>query len=190
MNTELHAILELLSMLLLEPRTGVLVAALVAAAWADVKSRRIPNELVFGGMAVALAYGAIAPAGNLPGALAGLAVGLALLLPFHLLRAMGAGDVKLMAMAGAFLGFPDALFAVLATFLAGGAMAVAVALRNGSLRRMLANLSLMVLGAAGGGGMRPTTADAKSSAGSLPYGVAIAGGTIGFIVLRQLGFLG
>ena len=189
MNTELQAILELLSMLVLDPRTGVLTAALVAAAWADVRSRRIPNELVFGGMAIAIAYSAIAPAGNLPGALAGLAAGLSLLLPFYLLRAMGAGDVKLMAMAGAFLGFPDALFAVLATFLAGGAMSVVFALRNGSLRRMLANLSLMVLGAAGGGGMRLTTADAKSSAGALPYGVAIAGGTIGFLVLRQLGFI-
>ena len=55
--------------------------------------------------------------------LAGLALGLLLLLPLYLLGACGAGDVKLMAMTGAFLGPQDALGAILMTFLAGGLLA-------------------------------------------------------------------
>lgn len=192
MTSELLAIFELLAMLVTDPRTGVPIVALVIAAWSDVKTGRIPNELVFSGMAVALIYYALNPVRDtgLLWSLQGLGAGLALLLPFYLLRIMGAGDVKLMAMTGAFLGFPDTLWALLATFVAGGVLSIVFALRNGSLRRLVANLARMAHGAALGGGLRATAADSRMSVGTLPYGVAIAGGTIGYLVLRQLGFIG
>lgn len=192
MNPEFQAVLDLLAMLVTDPRTGVLIAALLVAAWSDIKTGRIPNELVFSGMAVALAYYALNPVRDtgLLWSLQGLGAGLALLLPFYLMRILGAGDVKLMAMTGAFLGFPDTLWALLATFVAGGVLSIVFALRSGSLRRLFANLTLMAQGAALGGGLRATTADAHASVGTLPYGVAIAGGTIGYLVLRQLGFIG
>jgi prepilin peptidase CpaA len=103
---------------------------------------------------------------------------------------MGAGDVKLMAMTGAFLGLHDTLWALLATFVAGGVLSIVFALRSHSLRRLFGNLALLAQGAALGGGLRANTADTRASVGTLPYGVAIAGGTIGYLVLRQLGFLG
>lgn len=189
---ELRSFFELLGMLVTDPRTGVPIVALVIAAWSDVKTGRIPNELVFSGMAVALIYYALNPVRDtgLLWSLQGLGAGLALLLPFYLLRIMGAGDVKLMAMTGAFLGFPDTLWALLATFVAGGVLSIVFALRSGSLRRLFANLALMAQGAALGGGLRATAADSRMSVGTLPYGVAIAGGTIGYLVLRQLGFIG
>lgn len=193
-NTEFQAVLELLAMLVTDPRTGVLIVALLLAAWSDVKTGRIPNELVFSGMAVALAYYALNPVRDtgLLWSLQGLGAGLVLLLPFYLMRIMGAGDVKLMAMTGAFLGFPDTLWALLATFVAGGVLAIVFALRSGSLRRLFANVALMAQGTALGGGLGGTAiaADSRLSVGTLPYGVAIAGGTIGYLVLRQLGFIG
>src|SRR5438067_2136362 len=79
------------------PSHALLAAVLVAAVVTDVRSRRIPNKLVLCGITVALVVHAIAlstgtpsPAGRAWWApLAGLAAGFALLLPLHLVRAMG-----------------------------------------------------------------------------------------------------
>lgn len=192
MNAEFKAMLELLSMLVTDPRTGVLIGLLSAAAWSDCRTGRIPNALVFGGTFLGLAYNTAVPplpGGALPaliGAIAGMACGLVLMLPFYLLRAMGAGDVKLMGMCGAFLGIPATFWAVLATFLAGGLMSLAYLIRKGALRRALRNL--VALGSAATYWQAPAL-DAKTSAGMLPYGVAIAVGTVAYMVLRQLGMV-
>ncbi len=187
MNSELHAIIDLLAMLVLDPRTGLLMAALVLAAWYDVRTSRIPNQLVYSGAAVAVLYNALSPihGAGLLWSLAGLCIGLALLLPFYLLRAMGAGDVKLMAMAGAFLGYPDALHAGLASLLAGGVLSLILAARNGLLGSLTGNLLALARGRLDGLRVGASAA----SAGTLPYGVAIAAGTIGYLVARQLGFI-
>ena len=70
------------------------------------------------------------------------------MLPLYLLRAMGAGDVKLMAMVGVFVGPLGALSVALLTFVAGGVLALAVAARNGALGRLFWNLKAMLLGSA------------------------------------------
>lgn len=180
MSSEFAALLELLQMLALSPRTGVLIALLLIAAASDVRTGRIPNWLVFGGALYAIACNALFPGyphdAGVVFALEGLGIGLAALLPLYLLRAMGAGDVKLMAMASAFLGPWGAVAAVLGTLLAGGVLALAFALRAGQLARMLVNV--------GGLELR-----ADASAGRMPYGVAIAAGTIGYLLLAQLGYL-
>lgn len=188
MDTEFKAVIDLLSMLILDPRTGLLIGLLLGAAWMDWRTGRIPNRLVLVGTALGLASnmmveptgaGGIVPAGLW--ALSGAACGLALMLPFYLLRVMGAGDVKLMAMTGAFLGMPGALWAVLSTFLAGGALALAYLAWKGELRRVLLDLGRIT-------GNAPATRSG-ASAGTLPYGLAIAGGTIGYLVLHQLGLV-
>ena len=124
---------------------AMLAALLAAALWHDLRTRRIPNQLVLWGTLAGLALNSFMPSGSglfdpsfgglgLPQALAGAAAGLALLLPMYLLRALGAGDVKLMAMCGAFLG-PDAVLeAALLTFLCGGVLALAAALAGQRLR--------------------------------------------------------
>jgi prepilin peptidase CpaA len=196
MSPEFIAAVELAKMLVLDPRIGVLIALLIVAALIDVKSNRIPNWLVLGGTAFAVLYNGLFPVFERESgwllAIEGLGVGLGMLLPFYLLRAMGAGDVKLMAMAGAFLGPWHAFIAVLATFLAGGALAIIFLLANGSLRRTLLNIYMMSRGAAldVAGGSRPILAlDASASAGKLPYGVAIAMGTIAYLILKHFGIL-
>lgn len=183
---------------------AVLAAFLLAAGWCDMRRQRIPNTLVFSGAFVAVLLHTALPAGEgflaaLPGglgflgALAGLACGLLALLPLYLLRTMGAGDVKLLAMIGAFLGPVQIWGAMLATVLAGGVLALFVALRHGVLRRVLENLRLMLwvlmLRVGGMGAVLPEMS--PDTAAKLPYGVAIACGGIAYLLFhaRQSGLL-
>lgn len=172
---------------------------LVAAVWTDIRQRRISNALVLAGSIVGIACNTVLPEGNgfasaLPGALGfgeaagGFMAGLGLMVPLFLLRAMGAGDAKLVAMVGAFLGPHAVVRVVLATFLVGGLMALAVTLRNGSLRRLFCNLQTMLLAGFFKLALKemPTVDVAVVSAGKLPYAVAIAGGTMAWVLLRHL----
>jgi prepilin peptidase CpaA len=124
-------------------------------------------------------------------ALAGLGTGLALLLPLYALRIMGAGDVKLMAAVGAFLGLPDVLFAIVWSFIAGGVAAIAFALYHRSSRRMAANVAAIVqwMAFAAMAGVRPAPelAGRRASIGKLPYAVSIAAGTTGWLLARLAG---
>ena len=119
-------------------------------------------------------------------ALLGLAAGLALFMPLHLLRAVGAGDVKLLAMVGVWLGPWLLLGATLLTLLAGGLLAVVVMLATRSSRQVLGNVRTMLtttlIGVHAG---RLAALDAPTpSAVRLPYALAIAAGT-----LAQVGWL-
>lgn len=117
---------------------GALGLFLALAVGSDLRSHRVPNGLVAAGLAVALAIplagvlgAADGPSWRLAAAsvapwAAGLVLGGLLLLPGYALGGMAAGDVKLMAMAGAFLGPGLAAAAVLYACLVGGALALAV----------------------------------------------------------------
>lgn len=178
---------------------GLLSGLLITAAWHDVRSRRIPNAIVFTGMALALALHVFAPAGSgftsasFPGglgfwkSLAGLGVGLAAMLPLYFLRAAGAGDAKLMAMVGVFLGPMDALGAVLFTFVGGAVLACAFAVKRRVLGRMLHNVRLIVYDAAVklAGTGAPFFDPFVDSAVKIPYALAIGFGTAAWVVLRR-----
>ena len=192
----LHAALDLLGMLLLDPRRGVLLALLAAAIWSDLRRRRIPNRLVGAGLAYALAFNALHASHlsggvGLPQALAGMLLGFALTVPFYLMRGMAAGDVKLMAMCGAFLGPWDGLHAVLWSFIAGGVFVVGWSVARGRVVQLAHNVVQLLAGAALqlAAGRAPGAAVVPASVGSLPYGVAIAVGTAAFVVARQLGIV-
>lgn len=190
MTQEWSAGMEILSILLSDTRISLLFGLLFVAALIDVNSHRIPNLLVLAGAGAGILINTAFAAGlGLASAAGGIAVGLVLLLPFYLLRAMGAGDVKLMAMTGAFLGPWDTLGAVLGTFLAGGALAVLFVLKAGTARRMVHNLREMVMASffKAAMGSLPVLDAPTVSAGKLPYGLAIALGTAGFIVLHGFG---
>lgn len=105
----------------------LLLVILAIATWDDLLEHRIPNTVVVWGIALALSISGLA--GGFAGVLAalgGLAVGGALLLPFHLLGGMAAGDVKLMAAAGAFLGPGATVLAVFVALAAGAVLGLAV----------------------------------------------------------------
>lgn len=161
----------------------VTLLAIVAAS-TDITSRRIPNRLVAIGLAGALvAQCALhgVPAGALAW-LAGAATGLGLLLPFYLLRGMAAGDVKLMLAIGSWVGASMAFYIVLATFLAGGIGAIAFALLRGRMRQMCANVLTLIARRSTGAYAGATDGPVEvASVGALPYGVAIAAGTLGML---------
>lgn len=118
--------------------TALLVALLSWATVVDQRLRRIPNYLSLGGAAVGLLYSLIM--GGLPGlghSMLGLLVGLASLLPMYAAGAMGAGDVKLMAAAGSFMGPAETVDALVYTLMAGGALALITVLRADGLHSTL-----------------------------------------------------
>ena len=118
----------------------VLVVALIACV-TDVRSRRIPNVLTLGGAAAALVFHTVTAEGAGIGAVAiGWLVGTAVFLPFFLLGGMGAGDVKLMAAIGAWLGPAEAFAIAIYASLAGGVLAIGVALATGYLRTAIGNV--------------------------------------------------
>ncbi|SOZ99980.1 PREPILIN PEPTIDASE TRANSMEMBRANE PROTEIN [Cupriavidus taiwanensis] len=163
---------------------GPITICIVAIAAAiDLDRRRIPNWLTFGAWLAALPMQA-AIHGITPGSLAwlyGWLAGLAILLPFYLLRGMAAGDVKLMAAVGAWLGAGMVPKIALATWLIGGVWALALLLFTGQARATLARVGHMLLSIAVQHRAAPTQAEARTSAGSLPYGVAIAAGTLAML---------
>ena len=126
--------------------TAVLViGAGVAATVVDIRHRRVPNVLTMGLASVGLVLAMAGVTGvTVGGALGGLGLGLALLLPAHVFGATGAGDVKLLAAFGALLGPADVFNAFLRAAILGGVMALAVALWRGRLRETLYGTAMLV----------------------------------------------
>jgi prepilin peptidase CpaA len=120
------------------------IAVALMACVTDLRTRRIPNMLTFSAAVGALGYHAFGGWIGLAGSIGGLLLGLALFLPIYLLRGMGAGDVKLLAALGAWLGPASVAWVAIYAAIAGGIMAVAVALGAGYLRPMLANVWLLL----------------------------------------------
>lgn len=188
---ELRSFFELLGMLVTDPRTGVLLALLVAAAISDYRTYRIPNLLTGGGILFALVYNTVVRPefhADWTWAPAGMLLGFGAMLPLYAVRIMGAGDVKLMAMVGAFLGAGATATALLFCIVTGGIAALAFAARKRVMGRMLANaggaMRGMLWSAVAGNGPR-LVPSAAQSVGKLAYGVSIAIGTTGYLVAQQ-----
>ncbi len=171
-----------------------LALMLAIAVGTDLQAQRIPNRLVGIGIALALVTHLIflnsgyesAPGDNWWAPIAGLLAGFALLMPLYLLRAMGAGDVKLMAMVGAFIGVPAILAATLYTMVAGGLLAILFMMARGVAAQTINNLRVMLTCwafRAGTGQGLQLDAPLQSTAARLPYALAIALGTGAAILL-------
>jgi len=128
----------------------VVIGITAVAAVTDWRSRRIPNALTFPSLLAALIYAAAAGGwGQLGGALGGM---LLCAMPFVLLFLFaggGAGDAKLMAGVGAWLGLFHGGFALAAVALVGGLAAVVWSLAAGDIRRMVSRLSFASTGLIG-----------------------------------------
>lgn len=113
------------------PVTALLpFAALIGASgWAvraDLLTHRVPNRLTGSLLCVGLALGlAFSGWRGLGDAVVGALVGLGILLPLYLFRAMGAGDVKFLAALGSLLGPRWTLVAGIYTLIAGAVLALA-----------------------------------------------------------------
>jgi prepilin peptidase CpaA len=157
------------------------------AAVNDVATRRIPNRLLLAGLACALGLRLLSPhpTASLLAAIGGMTRGLAMFLPFYLLRGMAAGDVKMIAVVGAFTGPGDVFQIAVLSWCAGGVMALLLVLLGGRLRLVLGNLGAMLRGAAAPG-VDAAGTPRQTSAGSMPYGLAIAAGTM-LVLVRHYG---
>jgi prepilin peptidase CpaA len=170
---------------LAQPSDLLAIATIVAGtgtgAAIDMWTRRVPNPLTMGLAATGLAYAACGIGGlSLWTSLAGLAVGLALMLPGHLIGATGAGDVKLFAAAGAFVGPSHIVTAFIYTALAGGAIAIVISLARRRLRQTVGDTALLIATA----GMNAAAIESPLENNRFAYAPAIAVGTM----LVALGF--
>jgi prepilin peptidase CpaA len=154
-----------------------LAAALVAicAGILDWRYRRIPNWLTVSGAAAGIAVNTILfrwP--GLKAALLGTVLGLGLLLPFVLIRSLGAGDWKLVGALGACLGPGQLLTVLMGAILVAGVMALASVIWQGRLRQTLLNTAHLVaaLVSLRMPGSEVTLDDPQST--KIPFGVAMA----------------
>jgi prepilin peptidase CpaA len=165
---------------------SVVLGVVSIASVVDLHSRRIPNTLTFGAATGALVVSAAA--GGFPGlsfSFAGWAIGLALWLPIYALGGMGAGDIKLMAAVGAWLGPADAVRAALFAAIAGALMALAIATSRGLLRQTVANVRfLLAHWAVAGFAPHARLTLAYPDSPRLAYAVPIFAGTAVAIWLR------
>jgi len=169
--------------------TVLLLVLLSVAMWSDVRTHKIPNKLNL--LILVLGVSMQTWFLGLDGfvlAMLGLIVGFIFFIPFYLLGGFGAGDVKLMAAVGTFLGPQDTFIAAALTLMAGGIIGIAILLiRHGfvaylsrnwqTLKTFLLTRQFIFL--------RPETGEAAAM--RFPYAAAIAAGT--FAAMLWLGLM-
>ena len=176
---------------------AVVLALVLGAAVYDARYRRIPNWLTLAGVLIGLAlnayqYGAL-PTPVVQGSwqgllfsLQGFGLGFGVYLLLYALRAMGAGDVKLMAAVGSLVGWENWFGIFVITAVAGGILAVIVSIVRKRLGKTMFNVGFILSEMRS---LRPAylkneELDVKSDKGlRLPHGVVIAVGTLIFLAL-------
>jgi prepilin peptidase CpaA len=155
---------------------------LVVAAVIDGKKLKVPNYITFPMIISGWVFNtAVLGWEGLGMSLLGTIVGLGLLLPAYAIGGMGAGDVKLLAGVGAWVGGTVTFYAFCVSAIIGGVIAVAmVVCRRGWTKHK--NQFLMILNEIATVGspseLATIAAERKSSMMLLPYGIPIAIGTI------------
>jgi prepilin peptidase CpaA len=123
----------------------ILVALVLTAAIWDLKSRRIPNWLSLTGILCGIALNSFLYGwSGLKESLEGMGTAFAVYFVLYLVRAMGAGDVKLMAAVGAFVGPGNWFMIFLITAVLGGVIALAVLAWRKRLRKTFDNVLFIV----------------------------------------------
>ncbi|MCR9105779.1 MAG: A24 family peptidase [Gammaproteobacteria bacterium] len=159
----------------------ILFGVLLAAAWMDIRVRRIPNWLTYPaillGLALALLQGGVPLFLN--HLLGFFVAGLPMLLLF-VSGTLGGGDVKLMAAVGAFIGFPLVFNALISTFMLGGLFALLILIWQGRIFRMTSYAWRSVAFKVNLLSTPPAALPVYKD--SLPFGLAIALGSIAVMI--------
>src|SRR5579862_2477455 len=149
----------------------------VIASAVDVRKKKIPNWLSVPGIAVGIGVNTVAWGWHgCKGSLLGAGLALAVLLPLVLLRALGAGDWKLM---GAFLGWQMMLVVLLFSIFIAGFLAMLVMMGTGRVITTFKNIWVLIKGFATFG-LRPNREISLDNPAlmKLPFGVAVAAATV------------
>lgn len=156
----------------------IVVAFVCSAAWLDATTHRIPNQLTVTGLAAALMLRAPLGTEAVGQGLAGLGIASLVSIVLYALRAIGGGDVKLLAGVGAFLGSSHIVGALALIAVLGAGFALLSVLRSGVLPLLLFN-TLDLIKSLGSLGQAGQTRKLESPAAlTIPYGVPIAVGTL------------
>jgi len=168
----------------------LVLVVVLAAAFTDIRSRKIPNWLTLAGICAGLSLNTyLSGWGGLLTSLEGLLLGFGAYVLLYALRAMGAGDVKLMAAVGAIVGPSNWFMIFVASALAGGALAVILMVWKGRIKQTLMN-SLYITSELIH--FRPPYArrsdlDVKDPrALNMPHAVAIATGTVACLAFAYI----
>jgi len=167
---------------------ALLLALVLAAAAYDLAYRRIPNWLTAIGILLGLAANTFLYRGW-PGlwfSLAGLLAASVVYFALYSVRAMGAGDVKLMAAVGSFAGWQNWIGIFLITAILGGIAAMILITLRGRVRKTLWNVGFILSEMKSGRAAyaRNEELDVRNSkALGLPHGVVIAAGTGVFLAI-------
>ena len=158
--------------------TVVLVVFVCAAAWWDAFANRIPNSITVTGLAAAFILRAPLGVESLLQGVGGFGVAFVVALVLYALRAIGGGDVKLLAAVGAFMGSTEIISTLGLIVVLGAAYALLATAWRGLLPRLLSNTldllkSWLTLGRAG-----ETRKLESPNALTVPYGIPIAMATI------------
>ena len=158
------------------------------AGWTDLRSRRIPNWLTVPGLVIGMfANTVLGGWSGLKTSLLGALIGLALLLPFVLLRSLGAGDWKLAGALGSFAGPALLMDLLIGSVFVAGLMAVALIIYKGRVRQTLRNIGHILISLVTF--RLPGTQVSLDNPESLkvPYGVALALTVVLYGILRKVG---
>ena len=153
---------------------GLVLVALIAG-WTDWRHRRIPNWLTVPGFLAGVGANLVLNGWTgLKASLLGAVLGLGLLLPFVLLRSLGAGDWKLAGALGAFSGPGVLVDLLLGSIFVAGAMALVLVIYKGRLLQTVRNIGHILVSLVTF--RLPGTQVSLDNPDSLkvPYGVALA----------------
>lgn len=121
-------------------RTAIFLTILLGIALTDARFYIIPNEFSIGGLALGLALAPLSGGATMLQSLAGAALGFALLWAVATLgkfafkkEAMGFGDIKMMAMVGAFVGPAGVLLTIFLGAFLGAVIFGPISLKTGKL---------------------------------------------------------
>ena len=159
-------------------KQGVWLLAVIpalVAGWTDWRWRRIPNWLTVPALLLGIAVNCFATGwAGAKESLLGAGLGLGLLLPFVLIRSLGAGDWKLAGALGAFLGPSRMITVLLGTVLVAGLMAVVVITWKKRVGRTLHNLAHLVSALFTLRLPGPEVSLDSPESSKIPFGVAMA----------------
>ncbi len=175
--------------------------AMIVAAVIDGWKLKVPNWLTFPLILSGWAFGLLHNFGALPGtgvggigaALAGTALGFALLLPVYAIGGMGAGDVKMQmgfgSWIGAFFGLGQGLSVIFWAFcvaaIIGGFLAMILIVLRGQIFRNVQNTREIVgdwLTAQSVSEVAGKAAQRKARLHLLPYGIPLCLGFVGYLM--------
>lgn len=165
-------------------------AILILAAWIDGRELKVPNWITFPMILSGLVYStAVGGLGGFGAGLLGMAVGLLTLLPLYAVGGMGAGDVKLMAGIGAWLGWEITFAAFCVSTVVGAVMAVIMVLSKKKMAHHYENFLLILsewMVIKNPYELSKIAAERKPRMMLLPYGIPICIGTIGYFIYNGM----